>query len=83
MIRGVVVRLSGGEAERWGVELVAATSWCQNCPAEGQNRDSNSTCAFRDGDLGDLGDGELGPFELAGGERSKNCHFEKTRGSVV
>ena len=59
------------------LELKAATSWCQNFPAEGHFRDSNSSWAVRDGGSHGLRGLDIYTAGLAGSQRFKNGPFQK------
>ena len=60
------------------LELKAATSWCQNFPADGHFRDSNSSWAIRDGGSHGLRGVYIYNDELAGSERFKNDLFQES-----
>ena len=59
------------------LELKAATSWCQNFPAEGQNRDAISSSAIRDGGSHGLRGVRIHTDRLAGSERFQSGPFQK------
>ena len=65
-------------AEAWArvLELKAATSWCQNFPAEGHFRDSILGSAIRDGGSHGLRGVPIDTDGLAGSERFKNDLFQ-------
>jgi len=58
------------------LELKAATSWCQNFPAEGHFRDSILGSAIRDGGSHGLRGVPIDTDELAGSERFINDLFQ-------
>ena len=58
------------------LEQKAATSWCQNFPAEGHFRDSTLGSAIRDGGSHGLRGAPIDTDELAGSERFKNDLFQ-------
>ena len=58
------------------LELKAATSWCQNFPAEGNFRDSILGSAIRDGGSHGLRGVPIDTDELAGSERFKYDLFQ-------
>ena len=60
------------------LELKAATSWCQNFPAEGHLRDSILGSAIRDGGSHGLRGVPIDTDELAGSERFKNDLFQES-----
>ena len=60
------------------LELKAATSWCQNFPAEGHFRDSILGSAIRDGGSRGLRGVPIDTDELAGSERFKNDLFQNS-----
>ena len=60
------------------LEQKAATSWCQNFPAEGHFRDSILDSAIRDGGSHGLRGVPIDTDELAGSERFKNVTFRNS-----
>ena len=68
----------GGMAVVRVLELKAATSWCQNFPAEGHFRDSILGSAIRDGGSRGLRGVPIDTDELAGSERFKNDLFQNS-----
>ena len=69
-------------AEAWyvvkGLELKAATSWCQNFPTEGHFRDSISSLGIRDGGSHGFRGVYIDTDGLAGSERFKNDLFQNS-----
>ena len=59
------------------LELKAATSWCQNFPAECHFRDAILSSAIRDGGSHGLRGVRIHTDRLAGSERFKNDPFPK------
>ena len=59
------------------LELKAATSWCQNFPAEGHFRDSILSSVIRDGGSHGLSLARIDTDRLAGSERFKNDPSQK------
>ena len=60
------------------MDLKAATSWCQNFPAEGHFRDANLGSAIRDGGSHGLRGVPVDTDELAGSQRFKNDLFQES-----
>jgi hypothetical protein len=60
---------------------MAVTSWCQNCPVEGQNRDSNSTCELQVSGFRFQVSGFR--FGIVGGGRSRSDDSQKSGLIVV
>ena len=60
------------------LELKAATSWCQNFPAEGHFRDSTLGSAIPDGGSHGLRGVSIDTDGLAGSKRFKNDRFQNS-----